>query len=134
MSFIDDISNKIKNGDVERAIGKFGNAVGDGLNTTINELKGNNIPEKTIPSSYSAFPKYNGTIDNVDVSVGSKTKKCVIKYNEYTKEDINKYIEVVKYNGFKEENENTYIKDNNKIIIRDENNILEITFEVTYIL
>ena len=74
MSFIDDISNKIKNGDVERAIGKFGNAVGDGLNTTINELKGNNIPEKTIPSSYSSFPKYNGTIDNVDVSVGSKTK------------------------------------------------------------
>ena len=134
MSFIDDISNKIKNGDVERAIGKFGNAVGDGLNTTINELKGNNVPEKTIPSSYSSFPKFNGTIDNVDVNVGSKSKRCTIKYLEYTKEDIDKYIEVVKYNGFKEEEKYIYTKDNNKIIIRDEANILEITFEVTYIL
>lgn len=134
MSFIDDISNKIKNGDVERAIGKFGNAVGDGLNTTINELRGTNTPDKTIPSSYSSFPKYNGTIDNVEVSVGSKTKKCVAKYLEYTKEEIDKYIEVIKYNGFKEEENNTYTKDNNKIIIRDEANILEITFEVTYIL
>ncbi len=134
MGLFDNLVKTIKDSGIGEELSKVGKDIEKSVNGLGDEIKQNTTVKtpKTIPSDYSHFPAFEGTIRDINTKNIDKYHRCTIDYEESTIEKINEYRNKVIENGYQKMTDVRYEKGNEYIIIDPDNTYMHLVFHVKH--
>lgn len=94
------------------------------------EIKNVSSSKYTIPSKYSEFPVFDGSIDSLSEKDELKYERCTLDYYNVNNNSFESYVTKVVSLGYKKNTNVRYDKDNKYIIIDYKSNHLHLVFHI----